>query len=1206
MKKISLMLITLLVAASMGTVFGVSDVADTYEISHEEEVYPTSAGSPEVPTWRIGSTWSYDQDFWAEGDQGSMHLIEELTYTVTAIEEFEIDGAMIPVYNVSFEGEILGGQGLNDLDGEYTGYAYYRMDNLGFAFDYQDRYLEGRMIIWIRVWTETEMTNDPPLDNYNFPIQLGSHFLADTVSHTVGEKTERQGQQDPVVEPINTISTINRYVEIGESIVPINTNAGTFNSFVITQDESGDDSGESKLYYNGNVQNNVREVIVRSSGADRTRVLKSYNVPHNPNSLSIEPREAAPGDTVTVTGNFPGRASSQFTVSIPMSGFTQDVTTDSNGRFTLDIQAPNQEDTTPSPGIIGNLGVVARLKSNPQDAYQVATLTVIDGPSKPSDPAPADGATGVSATAGVELSASVNHHAGSSMTVRFYDASNDGLIGTATNVASGSRASVTWDDLQFGTTYQWYAVADDGAHTSQSDTWQFTTMGGRTLTVNGVGEGTIEVDGNPESLPFSGTYPDGDSVTIKAIPATGWEFVEWTGAQTSTNEEITVTMNSDKTLTANFDTQLHTLTINMEGEGSTDPEAGVHTYSYGTTADVSAIDSVADWYFSHWDGDVPEDQETDRDISILMDGDKEITVHFDQAKDHFLFMSVEGGGRTEPRAGTHSYWDDEVVSVEAIANDGWFFTHWTGDVPPGEEENLAFTITMDEDKSLKAHFDVYTYDVTIGVDGQGSTDPAPGTYVHPHGAEIAITATPDTGWQFTEWTGDTASIIQGGVNDREITIEITGETDITANFEEGLLAPSDPQPEDGADEVSANPELSVLVQHMGGSTIDVEFYDASNDDPIGTAYDIVSGGRAYVTWSGLANGETYEWYAVARDGDHSLTSDTWEFTTTDTPISTLSINAEGDGFVTIDGTPAAMPYEDTFVQGTVVKLEAVAANGWRFQGWTGDHPFGQQGRTTIDITLDRDKVLTAHFEELTGYILTISVEGEGTTDPEPDTYTYEEVTDVVVNAVPEDGWEFSHWSGDYPTGGRENSNITVIMDRNRVITANFIELNLTPAHFVVEIRGRPTEAYTGKIVTISYIIRNTGESYGEQYVNFTVNGQTVRKFLCLEGLSEYEGEFSWKPEEDGSHTITINTNNHESPIRITVERSANIMDSWPLLVIILVVVVAAVVMVFKYEIKVQEEVAATDKKAQQEDLQDFGDDWEKDFHDLFSKEKLEE
>jgi photosystem II stability/assembly factor-like uncharacterized protein len=60
------------------------------------------------------------------------------------------------------------------------------------------------------------------------------------------------------------------------------------------------------------------------------------------------------------------------------------------------------------------------------------------------------------------------------MTVSFYDASDDSLIGTDLNVMSGTRAYAIWNDLSMDSTYSWYAVAHDQEDTVQSDTYSFT------------------------------------------------------------------------------------------------------------------------------------------------------------------------------------------------------------------------------------------------------------------------------------------------------------------------------------------------------------------------------------------------------------------------------------------------------------------------------------------------------------------------------------------------------------------------------------------------------------------------------------------------------------------------------------------------------------------------------------------------------------
>jgi hypothetical protein len=65
-----------------------------------------------------------------------------------------------------------------------------------------------------------------------------------------------------------------------------------------------------------------------------------------------------------------------------------------------------------------------------------------------------------------------------------------------------------------------------------------------TLTMHKVGSGSIS--------PGNGTYNEGESVTLTAAPDEGWEFVNWTGSINRTSKTVTITMDGDKDITANF------------------------------------------------------------------------------------------------------------------------------------------------------------------------------------------------------------------------------------------------------------------------------------------------------------------------------------------------------------------------------------------------------------------------------------------------------------------------------------------------------------------------------------------------------------------------------------------------------------------------------------------------------------------------------
>jgi len=69
--------------------------------------------------------------------------------------------------------------------------------------------------------------------------------------------------------------------------------------------------------------------------------------------------------------------------------------------------------------------------------------------------------------------------------------------------------------------------------------------------------------------------------------------------------------------------------------------------------------------------------------------------------------------------------------------------------------------------------------------------------------------------------------------------------------------------------------------------------------------------------------------------------------------------------------------------------------------------------------------------------LTIEVDGEGTVDPAEGTHEFEEDATVTLKAIPAEGWEFSHWTGEVTD--TESSDTTVLMDQDKSVTAHFTE-----------------------------------------------------------------------------------------------------------------------------------------------------------------------
>ncbi len=92
-----------------------------------------------------------------------------------------------------------------------------------------------------------------------------------------------------------------------------------------------------------------------------------------------------------------------------------------------------------------------------------------------------------------------------------------------------------------------------------------------TLTVNAspAGAGTVSLSPNLTS------YEAGSGVTATATPATGYKFGSWSGASSSTSGSVYVTMDANKTLTANFEKKqtASTVVITLTSWATTNTDA---------------------------------------------------------------------------------------------------------------------------------------------------------------------------------------------------------------------------------------------------------------------------------------------------------------------------------------------------------------------------------------------------------------------------------------------------------------------------------------------------------------------------------------------------------------------------------------------------------------------------------------------------------
>jgi uncharacterized repeat protein (TIGR02543 family) len=221
---------------------------------------------------------------------------------------------------------------------------------------------------------------------------------------------------------------------------------------------------------------------------------------------------------------------------------------------------------------------------------------------------------------------------------------------------------------------------------------------------------------------------------------------------------------------------------------------------------------------------------------------------------------------------------------------------------------------------------IFNPTLTIEAGVGGTTSPSPESHVYDYGTEVSITATPDTGYRFSGWTGEVPS---GHEDDNPVTITMDADKTITASF--------------------IRQYTLTIAAGTGGTTNPIP--GSSTHDSGAQVSVKATADAAYIfdKWTGdvPAGHETDNPVTITMDSNKSITPNfIAQYTLT------IRVNPAGGGTT----NPAAGDH--TYDAGTDVSVTATASSGYNFSGWSGD----ASGTTlTITITMDSDKTITASF-----------------------------------------------------------------------------------------------------------------------------------------------------------------------------------------------------------------------------------------------------
>jgi len=295
-----------------------------------------------------------------------------------------------------------------------------------------------------------------------------------------------------------------------------------------------------------------------------------------------------------------------------------------------------------------------------------------------------------------------------------------------------------------------------------------------TLTVNVYPSGS----GSVVLSPSGGVYTAGTIVTLTAVPKSGYTFNMWGGDLSGSQNPTTITMNSNKTVIAQFvssggsgggggsggTTTYYTLTVTISppGGGTVVKNPDKQQYIAGESVVVGAIPSSG-YQFLNWSGDIISS--TDNPLNVTITTNIVLTANFQQlggggagGTTYSLLVSVspQGAGTVSLNPAGGVYTAGTQVTLTAIPNSGYVFSNWAGDL--SGTTNPA-TITMNSNKTVVAVFtqqqvQQYTLTTSVSPAGAGTVSLNPAGGVYTAGTQVTLTATPNSGYVFSNWTGD--------------------------------------------------------------------------------------------------------------------------------------------------------------------------------------------------------------------------------------------------------------------------------------------------------------------------------------------------------------------------------------------------------------------------------------------------------------------
>ena len=555
--------------------------------------------------------------------------------------------------------------------------------------------------------------------------------------------------------------------------------------------------------------------------------------------------------------------------------------------------------------------------------------------------------------------------------------------------------------------------------------------------VNESGDFTTGTTGGTVS--GGGTYTHGNSVLLKATPATGYSFVGWyEGAnQVSTAETYTFTATSARTLVGRFQRNWYTITFSAGTGGTVSPTSA--RVQYGGSAESTATANTG-YTFTQWSDGTKTAKLTVTNVTA----NATYAASFGINAYVITYQAGTGVASVTPTSETVNHGSDAAGSTATVAT-GYNFDGWYNGSTRVSTALKYGPTSVAENMTLVAKGTIKTFAVTgtaqyrnTDSTGDWSTGTSGGSVsgsgTYDYGSKVTLTASAATGYTFMGWFNTSGTSV--GTSTTYTINSVTAAVTVYARFQKNWYTVTYTR----GTGVNSLSKTSERVAYNGTVTSETAVASTGYNSPTwtkssGTGLLSVSAGKATLSAiqsnctlvaSATINSYTISYTKNANIASINKTSETVNYGGTATCTATLPANTAQYTY-SFGGW-----YEGSTRVGTALALSVANITAAR--------TFEARGVATVN-----------------KYTLTV-VNGSGS-----GTYNYG--TKVTITASTIEGKTFSKWSDGVTTASRE-----VTVTANATYTAEYT----TNTYTVTYVKGTGIATISKTSETVSWGANATG------------------------------------------------------------------------------------------------------------------------------------